>query len=160
VMAVIGLRAGFRATCSLLLFSTLGWGSDLTEAAQKVDAYWAERFTSCVHARFGELWYVPISDDPGGNRIYARLGASAHFRTEELTEIDRVNGVEFKAVSYLLSRAGRSWAPSSGWTDWQPSSESTEVTRIFLVKRNGVWSITGSYQKHHEQKIQCAQVPQ
>jgi hypothetical protein len=48
------------------------------------------------------VWYIPISDDPGGNRIYARLGAEAHFRTEELTEIDRVNGVEFKAVSYLL----------------------------------------------------------
>ena len=148
---------GILASSAIFLFSTLSWGSDLTDAAQKADTYWSERYTSCVHPRFGEVWYniivPPVSDEL---IIYAQLGVVAHFNTEELSPTDRLNGVEFSATSFIQPRATRLWRSSIGWAEWT-SIPYLDKTSIRLLKRNGVWSVTGL--EKPIKKPLCSEIP-
>jgi hypothetical protein len=59
------------------------------------------------------------------------------FKTEELTEQDRLNGVEFKATTSVASGPFRFWIiPNKAWRDWQVGE--IRPPRI-LIKKKGVW---------------------
>jgi len=60
------------------------------------------------------------------------------FKTEELTEQERLNGFEFKATTSLASGPFRWWMmPNKAWRDWQVGE--IRPPRI-LIKKKGVWS--------------------
>ncbi len=144
-------RVGFGTRGFMFIFSTLSWGSDLTDAAQKADAYWGERYTSCTHPRFGDVWYMNSEE----SAIVAGLIGGINFQTIELTAIDLANGVEFKALSSIRYSLSRLWTSSSGWEDWHRFVDSNPIT---LVKRNEAWAITGGF-KRFPKKPQCAEIP-
>ena len=139
----------------LLLVPVVSLGSDLTEAAQKADEYWRERYTPCVHPKLGEVWYG-LPDGP--TTILTVLGAKAHFRTEDLSEVETLNGVQYKATISLHSKAFRLWKPADGWLDWNGSID--DMRGILLIKRNGTWSTVGGPKEKPDRKLQCSQVPQ
>ena len=63
---------------------------------------------------------------------------SIHFKTEELSRTERLNGFEFKAVTSVESGPFRWWIPQTKtWREWQVGEFASPV---ILIKKKGVWS--------------------
>ena len=81
------------------------------------------------------------------------------FKTEELSEQDRLNGVEFKATTSLEPGAFRWWSvPNKAWRDWQVGE--IAPARI-LIKKKGVWSDEAVPNRFESRKAltNCSEVP-
>lgn len=131
---------GFLALCAVILsgFAALGQDLDLEEGAQRAIAYWHSVFLQCGSNKGSGPWFAvdPSRPDPGSIQLVPRL--RIQFKTEELSEAERLNGFEFKATTSLYPGPFRYWLPSKKvWSDWQVGE--TASSRI-IIKRNGVWS--------------------
>jgi len=61
------------------------------------------------------------------------------FQTEDLSQVEILNGYEFEATTSLEQGAFRWWiSGQKTWRDWQVGEVASPV---IIVKKNGVWSI-------------------
>src|SRR5262249_53518175 len=76
---------------------------------------WAERFGECGDSFFGRYKITEASYD-----IYQYKDAEIDVQQHNVTEADKLNGVEWRGITHLRPRAYRSWdSISKKWTAWQ-----------------------------------------
>ena len=127
----------------------------LVEGARQAIAYWQSLFLRCGNnqAEAGP-WYA------GSNGIIQMVPElRIQFKTEELSQEQRLNGFEFKATTSLESGPSRFWdARKRSWQDWQVGE--IAPPRI-LIKRKGVWSQETPPDRWEDRKAlaTCSEVP-
>jgi|SRR5437016_7822552 len=128
----------------------------LVEGARQAIAYWQSLFLRCGNnqAEAGP-WYSVIPT--GSIQMVPEL--RIQFKTEELSQEERLNGFEFKATISLESAAFRWWdARDKSWRDWKVGEIAVPRT---LIKRKGVWSqeIPPNRNDNRKALATCSEVP-
>ncbi len=148
-------------------FSAFSDEPDLVGGARRAAAYWNSRYGRCSgNAAQGGAWYGVVADEPGCTNC-AKPGSiqmvpelKIRFRTEELTQEERLNGFEFKATTSLEPGAFRWWsAENRAWGDWQVGE--IAAGEVFIRKR-GVWSnvvVSGMAEQNLKALTTCSQIP-
>src|SRR5881296_962495 len=144
----------------LILSGSIAFGQepDLVEGAKRAIAYWHSRFLQCSSGQAAP-WYAiePNGTEAGSIQMAPEL--HIQFKTEELSEEQRLNGVEFKATISLAPCPFRLWiASKKAWRDWQVVE--IAPARV-LIKRKGVWSDEAPPNRFDNLKAisKCSEVP-
>lgn len=131
----------FLTVAALILsgFTAFGQEPDLVEGARRAITYWHSLFLHCGgNQDQGGAWYTVNPNGPSAGSIQMVPELRIQFKTEELSEEQRLNGFEFKATTSVDPGAFRWWIlPNKAWRDWQVG----EITspRV-LIKKKGVWT--------------------
>lgn len=136
------------AVLVLTLFGSTAFGDepDSVEGAKRAIGYWHSRFGSC-----GKAWYAVIPD----GSIQMTPALNIHFKTEELSLEQKLNGFEFKAVTSLQPGPFRWWiAQNKAWRDWQVYEIAPPV---ILIKKKGIWSPLPNNDR--QALTTCSQIP-
>ena len=141
------------AVIALTLFGLTGFGDepDLVEGAKQATAYCHSTFGSC-----GKAWYAVIPD--GSIQMASEL--HIHFKTEQLSLEQRLNGFEFKATTSIEPGSFRWWiAQKKAWREWQVGEMAPAVV---LIKKKGVWSKEPAPSRTQDDRkalTTCSQIP-
>jgi hypothetical protein len=153
-----------KALLLLLVFAAGGGSASgeeaiLVEAAKQVTAYWEARFGRCEgQAGKAGAWYAR-SADRTGESIQMVPELRIQFRTEELSEEEKLNGVELRATSTLSPGAFRWWIPEQkAWRDWQFGEIAPPIV---VVRKKGAWSVNVVPGRFHNREAltNCSQIP-
>jgi hypothetical protein len=148
-------------------FSAFSDEPDLVGGARRAAAYWNSRYGRCSgNAAQGGAWYGVVADEPGCTNC-AKPGSiqmvpdfRIRFRTEELSQEERLNGFEFKATTGLEPGPFRWWiAQNKAWRDWQVGEIAPPV---ILTQKHGVWSTKaaeGMVEPNLKALGNCSQIP-
>jgi len=123
----------------LMLSGSIAFGQepDLVEGSKRAFAYWHLRFLQCSGGQAGPWYSIGTSGTEAGS-IQMAPELRIQFKTEELSEQERLNGFEFKATTSLDPGPFRWWiASKKAWRDWQVGE--IAAARV-LIKRQGIWS--------------------
>ncbi|HTS65609.1 MAG TPA: hypothetical protein VMH28_26485 [Candidatus Acidoferrales bacterium] len=81
------------------------------------------------------------------------------FRTDQLSEQERLNGVEFKATTGVEGGPYRlRYAPKKAWGDWAVGVAMQAMNARVLIKKKGAWSDEGD-RLDLKPLDACSQVP-
>jgi hypothetical protein len=146
------------AVLALALYASIALGDEpnLVDAARRATAYWSSLFARCGDAQGQSVaWYAV---DGITNSIQMVRELDINFKTDEISKEERLNGVEFKAVTSLASGAFRWWiAKDKAWREWQVGEIAPSA---ILIKKNGVWVQNVVPDRYESRKAltTCAQV--
>src|SRR5262245_349380 len=126
---------------------------DLVEGARRAIAYWQSQFLQCgSNQGQGGAWY---SVDRAAGSIVMVPELRIQFKTMELNQEQRLNGIAFMAVTTLEPGPFRWWdAPKKAWLDWQVGELAPGRT---LIKKKGVWSQEPN--PYRKPLASCSEVP-
>jgi hypothetical protein len=147
---------------ALILSASTAFGQDpdLVEGARRAIAYWHSLFLQCANNQGqGGAWYAVNPNGPSAGSIQLVRDLRIQFKTEEVSEQERLNGVEFKATTSLDPGPFRWWiVPNKALRDWQVGEISPP--RI-LIKKKGVWSDEAPPNRFESRKAlaTCSEVP-
>ena len=146
------------AVVVLSLYGSTAFGDepDLVEAARRAMAYWNSRFSHCTGER-GNGWYATSINVPGAIQMAREL--KIQFKTEEISQVERLNGTEFKATSSLEPGVFRWWIPETRtWRDWQVGDIAPPLV---LLKKKGVWFVKADPGRSDDGKAyaSCSEIP-
>jgi hypothetical protein len=130
----------------------------LVEASKQVTAYWEARFGRCEgQAGKAGAWYARSATN-AGESIQMVPELRIQFRTEELSQEEKLNGVELRATSNLSSGAFRWWfQEEKAWRDWQVGEIAPPIT---VIRKKGVWSVTTPGRFENRKALtNCSQIP-
>ena len=141
-------------------FTAFGEEPDLLEGVRRAIAYWHSLFRQCGNnqGRGGPSYAVdPSGSNAGSIQMVPEL--RIQFKTEEVSQEQRLNGFEFKATTSVEPGPFRWWiAPNKAWRDWQVGE--IAPPRI-LIKKKGVWSDEAAPNRWEGRKplTTCSEVP-
>jgi len=147
---------------TLILSASTAFGQDpdLVEGARRAIAYWHSLFLQCGDNQGqGGAWYAGIPTGSSAGSIQLVRNLRIQFKTEDVSEQERLNGVEFKATTSLDPGPFRWWImPKKAWRDWQVGE--IAPPRI-LIKKKGVWSDEAAPNRFEDRKAltACSEVP-
>ena len=146
---------------ALILSASIAFGEDpdLVEGARRATAYWHSLFLQCGNTQGqSEAWYAVTGSryQPGSIQMVPEL--RIQFQTRELSQEQRLNGVEFMASTTLQPGPYRWWIePKKAWLDWQVG-EFAPVSLI--IKRKGAWSLQAGQDLYDRKAlVTCSEVP-
>jgi hypothetical protein len=134
---------GVKRSITVLAFMFFGLTAfadepDLVEAAKRATAYWNTLFGRCSNQSQRLVWYAGIFTGSGAGSIQMVPELRIQFKTEDLSEVERLNGFEFKVMSSLEPGPFRWWIPQNkAWRDWQVGEIAVPIV---LIKKKGIWS--------------------
>jgi len=149
---------------ALILSESIAFGQEpvLVEGAKQAIAFWHSLFLQCSSSQGeGGPWYAmtPTSAIAEAGSIQMVPELHIQFKTEELSQEQRLNGFEFKATTSLEPGPFRWWIASrKAWRDWQVGE--IAPPRV-LIKRKGVWSDEAPPNRFENRKplSMCSEVP-
>jgi hypothetical protein len=112
---------------------------DLVEGAKRAAAFWYSQYSRCsLGPSQSGAWYGVSQEKVGAGSIQMVSELRIQFKTEELSQEEKLNGFEFKARTSIEPAVFRWWiAPNKAWRDWQVGEMSPP---IILIRRRGTWS--------------------
>jgi hypothetical protein len=141
----------------LVLSASTAFGEDpdLVEGARRAIAYWHSQYLQCGNNQGqGGAWYAVTSSVPAPGSIQMVPELRIQFKTMELSQEQRLNGIEFMATTSLEPGPFRWWfAPNKAWQDWQVGDIAPPRT---IIKKKGVWSQDSSNRKP---LAACSEIP-
>lgn len=151
--------------------SAFGDEPDLVEGARRATAYWNSQYGRCSdNTAQGGAWYGVVPDGPDTSPACADCAKPGsiqmvrelrvRFETEQLSQEERLNGFEFKAMTSLEPGVFRWWiAQHKAWGDWHVG----EITPpVILIQKHGVWSTKaapGRVEPNLKALATCSQIP-
>jgi hypothetical protein len=119
-------------------FTAFGDEPDLIEGAKRATAYWNSVFARCGNQGQRMAWYAVIPDGPSAGSIQMVPQLTIHFKTEELSKEQRLNGFVFRATTSVEPGPFRWWiSKNRAWREWQVGEIAAPAV---LIKKNGIWS--------------------
>ncbi len=131
---------------------------DLVEGAKRATAYWNAVFTRCGN-NHATAWYAQVPNGPDSGSIQMLSELRIRFKTEDLSQEQRLNGFEFRATTSLEIAPYRWWnAKNKAWGDWYVDETGSPA---IVIKKNGVWStgVAPNYAESRKALTTCSQIP-
>ena len=129
--------------------------SNRIEGARKSTAYWKSMFRACSGRNGQTAWYGVSYSSSGGGSIMMILELEPQLNTAALSQVERLNGIEFKATASLSAGQIRWWiAEKKAWRDWEIGEI---LSPIVFVKKRGIWSQGREFEI--KPLAACSQVP-
>jgi hypothetical protein len=144
---------------TLSALTAFGEEPDLVEGAKRAIVYWHSLFLQCGSNQGQRGGWYAVSPNAGGLWIQMVPELRIQFKTEELSQEERLNGFEFKATTSLEPSPFRWWiAPNKTWRDWQIGEVAPP---LILIKRKGIWSAEFPPNRNEDRKplASCSEVP-
>ena len=134
--------------------------SSIVEGARRADLFWSAQFRKCSGiAGQPDAWFGVGTGNGAAGWVMMVRDFSLQFRTDSISQLERLNGLEFRATSSLDPGFYRWWNPgTNSWRDWE---EGIYPHPIIITKKRGVWSIgpsTGAL-SDMKQPSSCAELP-
>jgi hypothetical protein len=104
-----------------------------TEAAKVAENYWRQYLMHC-----GESTYLLEE----GQRLIEYRQAAVEVKANPLNEADKLNGVEWRGLTFLRTTVERSILPDSAKPTWSPWNQSAGRGPEGMSKVNGKWTFT------------------
>src|SRR5262245_3035906 len=116
-----------------------GEDPDLVEGARRAIAYWHSLFLQCGNTQGQSgAWYSESVGTGSSGSFVMVPELRIEFKTMELSQEQRLNGIEFMAMTGLEAGPFRFWsAPKKAWQDWHVGKVMNDR---FMMKKTGVWS--------------------
>ncbi len=135
--------------------------SSIVEGARRADIYWNAQFRKCrAVAGQTDAWFGVGSGNGISGSVLSIPNFSLQFRTDSISQLERLNGLEFRATSSLDPGLFRWWIlDTKSWRDWQ---EGTILPTVIISRKRGVWSIDpspGTYISPLKPPSSCADLP-
>ena len=128
---------------------------NLIEGARRTSAYWNSVFRECGGPGGQKAWYGVSHDGSIAGSILMILDLEPQFKTEAISPVERLNGMEFRATTSLSPGQFRWWiAGTKVWRDWQIDEI---LGSIVFTKKGGVWSQSREFGIKPLEN--CSQVP-
>lgn len=120
-------------------------GSAITQEALKLAAGCAAKHW--IIQEDGALWFGHVEHRAGETSFFDYADCNVQFKPvtphlveAEISEADRLNGVEWHGAVDFSAQAYRSQREDKSWKDWQPWEHGT-FWSVGLEKRNGNWTV-------------------
>lgn len=104
-------------------------------------------------------WYAVLANGSEAGSIQMVPELNMEFRTEPLTQEEKLNGVQFKAITNLSFGPFRWWiVKNKAWRDWQVGEIAPPA---IVIRKNGVWSVHVAPDRSEDREALsvCSQVP-
>jgi hypothetical protein len=142
---------------ALILSASTAFGEDpdLVEGARRAIAYWHSMFVQCgSNQGQGGAWYGGSAGTPDLGYLVMVPELRIEFKTVELSQEQRLNGIEFMAMTTIEPGPFRWW--TKAWRDWQVGKVANDR---FIVKKKGVWSEESSVAEFRKPRASCSEIP-
>ena len=144
---------------ALILSASTAFGEDpdLVEGAKRATAYWQSLFLQCGNNQGQSGAWYSESAAPGSFVMVPEL--RIEFKTMERSQEQRLNGIEFMAMTGLEPGPFRWWSgpPKKVWLDWQVGKPMNDR---FIMKKKGVWSFQEPSAPGYRKPIAaCSEMP-
>lgn len=131
------------------------------EAQQQAEAFWNSQLTKC-----GDSFYRKLQLKDGGIQYYEYKEPSVRLAPQQVTEADRLNGIEWQGLIFLQTKASRVWGTALGhWEQWADGTGRTGDNSYPMKKVNGRWSVDTNRGGVFEETskyvpVDCSKIPQ
>jgi hypothetical protein len=155
-------RHTILVTLVALLFCSACNSSSLLSNPDAEAREQAQKFVDAQLARCGDS-YFGIRKITNESAIYQFRNPKLSVRRQELTQADKLNGVEWKGDSTFSAEAWRMYDLTGKWTPWQQGFASLDAgVSVIFFKQKGQWKFgsTGDLVPDAYEKVDCSKVPQ
>ena len=150
----------FLPLVALILSASTVFGEDpdLVEGARRAITYWHSLFLQCgSNQGQSGAWYSESAGTGSSGSFVMVPELRIQFKTMELSQEQRLNGIEFMAMTGLEPGSFRWWmAPNKAWRDWQVAKAMNER---FIIQKKGVWSEEPSVAEFRKPLATCSEMP-
>lgn len=136
--------------------STLISNSD-TEARDQAQKFVEAQFTRCGDSYYG------IRKVANDNGLYQFRNPKVSVKSQELTQADKLNGIEWRGSSNFSAEEWRMYSVTGEWTSWREGFTSLDVgLSVNMYKENGQWKFgaTVDLTPNSYEKVDCSKIPQ
>lgn len=149
-------------TASILILILLNsCGSSLPSAFPGKDKEAHEQALKYVEAQLtkcGDSYYGIRKIARDGN-LYQFKNPKVTVTSEQLTQADKLNGIEWKGSLYFSAEAWRNYYDGQ-WSEWRQNFMGvTAGLSGSLVKKNGEWQVAKGLKPDSFERIDCSNIP-
>lgn len=152
----------FLAACSFRPGTNGLFTSDINEEARKeAEKFWATQITKC-----GDSYYRRREIKDNGSEYFELKEPIVKVAPSQITEADRLNGLEWRGTTSLQLKVSREWDPTSHrWTPWANGGLEAGDLSYPMKKVSGEWSINTKRGGIFDEvlryaPVDCSKIPQ
>jgi len=127
-----------------------------TEAQEQAQKFVEAQLTRCGDSSYGVR---KIAND---NSLYQFKGPKVSVKDQELTQADKLNGIEWKGSSTFSAEAWRVYDVTGKWGPWRQGFTSLGVgLGVTMYKQEGHWKFgsDGNVKPNSYEKADCSKLP-
>ena len=128
-----------------------------TEAQEQAQKFVDAQLTKCGDSYYG------IRKVANDNGLYQFKNPRISVKSQELTQADKQNGIEWKGSSTFSAETWRMYSVTGEWTSWRQGFTSLDIgLSVTMSKENGQWKFgaAGDLKPNSYEKIDCSKLPQ
>lgn len=122
----------------------------------------ALRFAEAQLTRCGDS-YFGVRKIASDNGLYQFKNPKVSVKSQDLTQADKLNGIEWKGNSTFTAEAWRLYDVTGKWGPWRQGFTSLGVgLGVTMYKQKGQWKFgsDGNLKPNSFEKVECSKVPQ
>jgi hypothetical protein len=146
---------------AMLFCSSCSPSSALLSNADAEAQEQAVKFVEAQLTRCGDSYYG-IRKVASDNGLYQFKNPKISVKSQELSQADKLNGIEWKGSSVFSAETWRMYSVTGEWTPWRQGFTALDIgLSVNMYKQNGKWKFgaTGDLEPHSYEKTDCSKLP-
>ena len=149
-------------TVAALLFCSSCNASTTTSGGDSEAVEQAQGFVEAQLARCGDS-YFGVRKIANDNALYQFKNPKVSVKSQELTQADKQNGIEWKGNSTFTAETWRMYEVTGKWGPWRQGFTSLGIgLGVTMYKQKGAWKFgsDGNLKPNSYEKADCSKLPQ